>query len=141
MATSRGKPCILVAARKVAFQALAPILDPCATLVHAETLGKALSELQRKDVDLVLATADFDDSRMFDLFRTIKAKYSGMPFIGCRALDSELNKISTEGVRIASEVLGAAAFLDLPSLAEGLQGEEFGEQVCTTVLSHLPAAD
>jgi hypothetical protein len=136
---SATKPCLLIASRRVALDALAPLLRRRFDLQHAETLGDAERLLeQRVDIDGVLSTVSFDDHRMFDLLRLVKAKYPEIPFIACRARDTELTKISLEGVRIASDALGASVFVDITALADRYGDGELSAKVCGLIEMQLP---
>jgi hypothetical protein len=133
------KPCLLIASRRAALDALAPLLRGRFALVHAETLSEAERLLdERVDIAGVLSTVSFDDHRLFDLLRLVKAKYPGLPFIACRARDTELTKVSLEGVRIASGALGAAVFVDVSALADRYGDGELGAQVCGLIEMQLP---
>jgi DNA-binding NarL/FixJ family response regulator len=133
------KPCLLLACRKVAYEALSPILRDCFRIIHTATLSETLQTLKRETgIDVVLATVSFDDHRMFDLLREVKARHPELPFVACRAHDTELNQISLEGVRIASQALGAAAFIDLTALAERYGDARVAEKACGLILTHLP---
>lgn len=92
----------------------------------------------RVDIDVVLATVNFDDHRMFDLLRLVKRQYPEIPFVACRARDTELTKVSLEGVQIASNALGAALFLDIPALATRYGDGELSARACALIQMHLP---
>lgn len=142
LAVASNKPshaCLLIAARAEAYVALAPVLHGCFSLLHAQTLGEAERTLEnRVDIDAVLATVNFDDHRMFDLLRLVKRKYPEIPFIACRAKDTELTKVSLEGVQIASNALGAAVFVDLPTLADRYGDGQLSSKACGLIQMHLP---
>jgi CheY-like chemotaxis protein len=133
------KPCLLLACRKVAYEALSPILRDCFRIIHTATLSETLQTLKRETgIDVVLATVSFDDHRMFDLLRLVKRQYPEIPFVACRARDTELTKVSLEGVQIASNALGAALFLDIPALASRYGDGELSARACALIQRHLP---
>jgi hypothetical protein len=77
------------------------------------TLNEARRVLQdRHDIDLVLITVNFDESRMFDLLRLCTAKYPDIVVVCCRIFEQDVSKISIEAMRIASEALNAAGFIE-----------------------------
>jgi DNA-binding NtrC family response regulator len=132
------KPHILVAARPLAFDILHGYLDDSMGLVTAETLDQALRRLEeRHDIDLVITTVNFDESRMFDLLRLVTAKYRGIPVVCCRAFDVDASRISVEALRIASEALGAAQFVDLPSMGKRVGKKRLAGEFKAVVLKHL----
>jgi hypothetical protein len=141
MDDAEAKPCLLMAVRAVAYQVLEPVFTKDLALLHAETLPHAEGVLERRtDIDGVFSTVGFDDSRMFDLLRLVKSKYPHLPFIACRAMDTELNRISLEGVRIAAEALGAVAFIDLPALAAQYGEAGVNAEACRMVRNYLREA-
>lgn len=127
---------MLLASRRVAFDALRPVLAPRFSIIHAEMLSQAERLLREKhaDVDFVVATVGFDESRMFDLIRFVKAQYPEIPFIASLADDTELSPVSLEGVRIACEALGAETFLDIAALRARYGEKRVSEKVCAQIL-------
>jgi hypothetical protein len=72
-----GEPCLLLACREIAYNALVPILRGCFRVVHTRTLEKTLAYLERyTDVDVIVATVSFDESRMLNLLRAEKGQLS-----------------------------------------------------------------
>lgn len=133
------KRSLLIASRRVALDALAPLLRGHFSLEHSETLSEAERLLEKRvDIEGVLSTVSFDDHRMFDLLRLVKAKYPEIPFIACRVRDTELTKISLEGVRIASDALGASVFVDITALADRYGDGELSAKVCGLIEKQLP---
>jgi hypothetical protein len=115
------------------------VLSGCFSVLHAETLNETERVLEsRVDIDVGLATVNFDDHRMFDLLRLVKRQYPEIPFVACRARDTELTKVSLEGVQIASNALGAALFLDIPALASRYGDGELSARACALIQRHLP---
>jgi hypothetical protein len=112
------KPRVLLAARPAAREPFRKALGMDAEFVEVDTLDAAVSELTcRQPFALVCCTVYFDESRMFDLLRWIKAQCSHIPVICARALPKDITRISMEAVSIAAHTLGAAEFVDLPTLA------------------------
>jgi hypothetical protein len=85
-------------------------------LVCARTMSEAERLLREGTFDLIVCTIVFDDSRMFDLLRLVKSNrtWKRIPFI-CTKVRPKLlhNPLALEGVEIATQALGAAAFLDI----------------------------
>ena len=81
------------------------------TFVH--TLGAARSALERDDYDLIIIGVHFDESRMFDLLRQVRGdkRYQAKPVV-CVASQRFDKPISMEGLEIATQALGANAFID-----------------------------
>jgi hypothetical protein len=85
-------------------------------LCCAGTVEQVERHLRDRAVDLIICTIVFDDSRMFDLLRLVKAspEWQRIPFVCARlrpyVLDSSL---ALEGVAFTCRALGAVAFLDI----------------------------
>jgi len=113
------KPRVLLAARPVAREPFRQALGSDVEVVEAETLEQAVAELSADEPpDLVCCTVYFDDSRMFDLVQYVREKFAHIPIVCARALPKDLAKISMQALKIASDAMGAAAFIDLPTLTE-----------------------
>src|SRR5712691_12016699 len=88
------------------------ILEPY-ELTFVRTLGEATRALDRTDYDLVIIGVHFDESRMFDLLRQVRAdeRYRAKPVV-CVASQRFGTPISLEGLEIATRALAANAFID-----------------------------
>lgn len=131
---------ILAAVPRPALVALERALGGYVQLIPAHTLDEALRQLQTNaDISLILCGACFDESRMFDLLRVARKKHPATPFVCCRILDTETFRISIKTLIIPSEGLGAATFIDVPTLAwiYGLDGAD--QRFRSIILTHLSA--
>lgn len=129
---------LLIAARPSAYDLLRGYLDASCTVVGGDTLDTALRALEEHhDICLILATVSFDESRMFDLLRLCRAKYRDIPVVCCRAFDHDVPKVSVEAMRIASEALGAVAFIDLPGLEKRFGEERLAAEFRKAVFQYL----
>jgi response regulator RpfG family c-di-GMP phosphodiesterase len=100
-------------------------------LCFAATMTEAEKLLQEEIFDLIVCTIVFDDSRMFDLLRLAKSnrKWKNIPFL-CLKVRSKLldYALAVEGVQIAAQALGAAAFLDIDNFKLDPE-KEMAEQI------------
>ena len=82
--------------------------------VVANTLPEAEAAVTA-DTPLVICGCHFDDGRMYDLLRYLKARpaLAGIPFLSVRVLAGELDDAMYESVKIATHVLGGDGFIDL----------------------------
>ena len=73
-------------------------------------------------VDGVLCGLHFDDSRMFDFLRFMKAEpaLKCIPFLCIKTLEGTLDPVFYQSVTIATRALGAAGFFDLAALNQEL---------------------
>jgi hypothetical protein len=83
-------------------------------LAAAATLDDA-KRLVTEHTPLVLCDCHFDDGRMYDLLRWMKAgaRLAGVPFLAIRVRQGELDDAMYESVKIATRALGADGFVDL----------------------------
>ena len=88
--------------------------------LFVHTLGAALTALAAEDFDLVLIGMHFDDSRMFDLLRDMRAgsRNHAVPVLCCRMRPLAFSALSTNVIEVTVKALGAGAFADLTSYAE-----------------------
>jgi DNA-binding transcriptional LysR family regulator len=113
---SRRKPKLLVAIQSKGVIRLTNALASDFDLVFCHSLADAM-EMLNQNVDAVVCGTNFDDSRMFELIRSAKdtptATPNDIPFIVVKVFEGVLHQDSYDSVRKASELLGAADFVDL----------------------------
>src|SRR5258707_767474 len=137
MALSSGnsgrRPLVLLAARPIAREPFHAALGNDAEIVEVETLEQAVAHLEKEDEpQLVCCTVYFDESRMFDLLRWIRAERAHIPVVCARAMPKDITKVSMEAVKIAVDALGARSFIDVPVLAE-----KYGKEAAKNALRVL----
>ncbi len=83
-------------------------------IVSATTLEQARKSLQAPPA-LVVCGCHFDEGRMYDLLRHMKATpgLARIPFMAIRCVEGELEDALYESVKIAVRALGGNAFVDL----------------------------
>lgn len=89
-------------------------------LVFVHTLAAALKALAAEDFALLLIGMHFDDSRMFDLLREVRAgsRNRAVPVVCYRMRPLAFTALSTNVIEVTVKALGAGAFADLTSYAE-----------------------
>lgn len=94
-------------------------LVPCITLEAAKAIAY-------DGIDLVLCGLHFDESRMFDFLRFMKADptLKSIPFVCIKAIEGKLEPTYNESIRIATQALGADGFFDLWELNKKLGRED-----------------
>jgi PleD family two-component response regulator len=102
------------------------------TFVH--TLAEAKRALARENYDLIIIGVHFDESRMFDLLRQVRAdeRYQAAPVV-CVASQRFDTPISVEGLEIATRALAADAFVDFAKLGD----HEAGDAAIRSVVERL----
>jgi hypothetical protein len=108
-------PRVLVADTPESFEVFRDALTSPFTLVHATTLDAARQTLEPPPA-LVVCGCHFDEGRMYDLLRLLKATkgLSNVPFMAVRCVPGELlDDTLYESVKIAVRALGGNAFVDL----------------------------
>ncbi|HZE59443.1 MAG TPA: response regulator [Burkholderiales bacterium] len=136
---------VLIADDPAGYAALALVLGEEFTLVPVYTLVEALDLLQNTSVargqaiDAILCGLHFEGSQMLPFLECVKAyaRTRAIPFIGCRAVATQLRDPALSAMREACEALGALAFIDLPELETRAGAEtaavEFREAVRAAV--------
>jgi len=116
----RTKPRVLLAARPVAREPFREAIGTEAELVEVDTLEEALKQLKNRGDEprIVCCTVYFDESRMFELLRWIRAERAHIPVICARAVPKDITKVSMEAVKIAVDALGATSFIDVAAIME-----------------------
>ncbi len=115
---------VLIADEPAGYATLALVLGNEFTLVPVYTLTEALDLLQNSavarshGVDAIVCGLHFEGSQMLRFLECIKAykPTQAIPFIGCRAIATQLGDPALSAAREACEALGAIAFVDLPEL-------------------------
>jgi CheY-like chemotaxis protein len=88
--------------------------------VFVHTLAAALRVLAAEDFDLVLVGMHFDDSRMFDLLREVRAgsRNRAVPIVCYRLRPLAFMALSTQVIDVTVKALGAQSFVDLAGAPE-----------------------
>lgn len=117
-------------------------------MMTAHTLDEALAAAIA-GVDLIIAGTYFDNSRMFDLLRALKARadtrhipvlcvrgVSAPEILGAQTLQPTL--ASLQIVASASEALGAVGYVDLVAQQQVMGVEQANAELLSTVQRHIP---
>ncbi|MDB5771462.1 MAG: hypothetical protein JWM42_1836 [Burkholderia sp.] len=106
-------------------------------LIMSDSVEHALSQLEQ-GIDLIACDTHFDDCRMFDLLRLSKANPAtrSVPFLCLRVVEGALDQTLYQSVDIASNALGAAAFIDLFDLKQKC-GEAQAHQRLNRLMAQL----
>jgi PleD family two-component response regulator len=94
-------------------------------VMFARTIGEAQRLLAQQQFELVMIGVHFDDSRMFDLVRHVRAggHHAGKP-VACVRSHRFISAaaISLEGLEIAARALACNVFLDLTKYPDDAHG-------------------
>jgi CheY-like chemotaxis protein len=94
-------------------------------VTFARTIGEAQRLLAQQQFDLVMIGVHFDDSRMFDLVRHVRAggHHAAKPLACVRSHRFiSAAAISLEGLEIAARALACNVFLDLTKYPDDAHG-------------------
>lgn len=132
------KPRILVADLSAGVATIRSVLDSAADFVHAATIREA-AQLLGNGVEIILCGIHFDESRMFDLLRMVKAdvQHCRTPFLCFRDLESDLAPALFESLEISCRALGAERFVDLYTLKKKFGVNKADEEFRRIILSYL----
>jgi hypothetical protein len=81
-----------------------------------ETLAQAEQSLRQQNLDMIICTIVFNESKMFDLLRLAKSKPESqrIPFVGARVrLNLLLSPDSLRAAAVTCAAMGAEAFLNI----------------------------
>lgn len=134
------KPRVLAACPLAGTRTLKGILVDHVELVFVNTLAGARDVLLANvDIAAVICSVHFDESRMYSLLEYAHRTFPDLPFICVRVLGGEISRMSGDAIALASETLGARAYVDFAaSLAN--DGREAAEHLLAgVVLTHLRA--
>lgn len=89
-------------------------LPPSLDLVCVSDMKSAREALQQQAPDLVICGCHFEEGRMYDLLRLMKAapELEQVPFVAIRCVAGELEDTLYESVKIAVRALGGNVFVD-----------------------------
>lgn len=92
-------------------------------LTFVRSLGDAQRLLAQRDFDLIAIGVHFDDSRMFDLVRHVRAsgRNAGKPLV-CMRSHRFASAISFEGLAVAARAVECSLFLDLTRYPDDAAG-------------------
>ena len=121
---AQRRPHVMVAESREGFVALARILGDEFTLVPVHTLVDGLDLVQtaavqkQQSIDAIVCGQHFEGSQMLRFLECVKAyrPTRSLPFICCRATETQLRATALAAMREACEALGAVAYIDLPGL-------------------------
>jgi CheY-like chemotaxis protein len=111
---NKKQPRVLIAAEAHSLKPIARPLERDFELVFASSLAEARSMAPQK-IDLIICGLHFDESRMFDFLRYVKADPDtrSIPFISVKATGADLSRTILQGIEIACKALGADQFIEL----------------------------
>jgi CheY-like chemotaxis protein len=110
-------------------------LGKAATLLPAHTTEEALG-IVAQGVDIIICGIHFDDSRMFELLRAVKADpgLGKIPFVCVRLVGSNLTPTLVQSLEMSCALLGAAVFIDLYTLERTFGPERAAHQLGRMIL-------
>lgn len=121
MADSAQRSLILIADIPEGAEVLKQWLSPYHDLVLVHSLTSATRLISNVDFDAIVCGAHFDDSRMIDLLRAVRAegRYSDKPYVVVRAYPTNLSPDMEGKAKQMASVLGATAYITV---------DEFGSE-------------
>lgn len=125
---------VLLAVRPQGVERLTNVLAEDFSLIFCHSLSDVQEQLS-PCIDAVVCGTNFDESRMFELLRTVKSdsRYQSLPFVCAKVLDGVLNESTYASVKKASTLMGASAFFDLAQASLHLGDAQAAEALRTTL--------
>jgi response regulator RpfG family c-di-GMP phosphodiesterase len=115
---------VLIAAQPPAAQVLEAMLRNIGNLIPAHTTADAFRILEHQQIDLIVSTIAFDESRMLEFLVSVKGTTSvaHIPFLCSRVLAGVLRDSLVGSMGDACKACGAIDFVDVARLPPDLAG-------------------
>jgi CheY-like chemotaxis protein len=109
---------ILIAAQPHAAQMLQAMLRDFGDLILVHTSAEALRALEHQQIDLIVSTIAFDESRMLEFLVSVKgtAGMAHVPFLCLRVVAGALRDSLVGSMGAACKACGAVGFIDVARL-------------------------
>lgn len=126
---------LLIATRPRGVESMTRALSSEFDLVFCQSMAEAQDLLEHERFDLIGSGTNFDDSRMFDLLRYVKAQSStkSTPFVCIKVRHGILPPEAYETIAKAVILCGAAAFIDYGKWVNELGEEDATQELCRTL--------
>jgi CheY-like chemotaxis protein len=113
---------VLIAAQPHAAQVLRAMLLDSGNLIAAHTTADAFQILEHRQIDLIVSTIAFDDSRMLEFLVSVKgtASVAHIPFLCSRVVPGALRDSLVGSMGAACKACGAVDFVDVARLPPDL---------------------
>jgi len=139
-----GKPRLLAAVTDLGYVHVRRALVDRFELVPAFSMLQARTAIKSGDIDVVLCSIHFDESRMFELLHFAQQTAPHVPFVCCRMLHSPFNGSVIDGIARSAEAQGARGFIDFHEMQrrEGTAAAaaKFSEAVSALLAAPAPPA-
>ena len=103
-------------------------------LVSAFSVQQAVVSLRGGDIDDILCSIHFDESRMFDFLREATKIAPQTPIVCCRILHTPLSKQAIEGLVTTANSLGCRGYIDFNDLQRAHGFNEADRRFCQAVV-------
>ena len=119
---------------------LAAVLDG-AEVRFVATLGEAMRALAEEDFGLVVISVHFDDSRMFDLLRAVRAggRNAQAPVLCVRLRRLAFATLTPQALEVTVKALRGNGYVDLTAFANDDGGNAAIRQLLETVTASFAA--
>lgn len=132
-----GKQRLLVAVTPLGYVHARRALRARFDLVSAFSVQQAVSSLRDGDIDAILCSIHFDESRMFDFLHEARKIAPQTPIVCCRILHSPLSKQAIEGLVTTAKSLGCRGYVDFNDLQRAHGFKEADRRFCHAVFDLL----
>ena len=132
-----GKQRLLVAVTPLGYVHARRALHARFDLVSAFSVQQALMALRGGDIDGIVCSIHFDESRMFDFLREARKIAPQTPIVCCRILHTPLSQQAIEGLATTAKSLGCRGYVDFNDLQRGHGFNEADRRFCQAVVDLL----
>jgi DNA-binding NtrC family response regulator len=109
-----ARPIVLIACEPSETEVLRALVPAEARVMTATSTQEAV-ERMAEEIDAVICSMEFDESRMLDLVQVAHSQRPDLPVLCCRVFGSRISDLSLRAAAMAAFSIGVAAFIDLAS--------------------------
>ena len=136
----KGTHQVLIAAQPHAAQVLQTMLHDVGNLITVQTTAEAFRVLEHQQIDLIVSTIAFDESRMLEFLVSVKgtAPVAHIPFLCSRVVAGALRDSLVGSMGAACKACGAVDFIDVARMPPDLAQTTVRKAVETCLQSAAP---
>lgn len=109
-----ARPIVLIACEPSETEVLRALVPAEACVMTATSTQEAVARMT-EEIDAVICSMEFDESRMLDLVQAAHSQRPDLPVLCCRVFGSRISDLSLRAAATAAFSIGVASFIDLAS--------------------------
>jgi hypothetical protein len=129
-----AKQRLLAAVTQMGFMHARRVLHERFELVPAFSVPQALASLEESEIDAIVCSIHFDESRMFDFLTRVGEVAPEIPIVCCQILRSPLSLQAIDGLVTTAKSLGCRGFVNYNELHRTHGFDEADRRFCEAVV-------